>query len=568
MVWKKNGFSYVMWFFYVLLALGGLYIGAHGLCARVERSALSGGIVSSIALLVGGVLAISAPKINAALGGRRPGRNVCLQLEALFLVAVAIMAIVLNKWPMQSAAGEMSGNLYFQAALVEEGREIPQIAHGIVYLYVQILHLVLFLFGNKPLAAIVLQMVLYHMGILTLYAGVRRLSGMLPSAVMLFFVCQSSDIAKEAVTPSPQTLYLLCYGVAFWIVAGRVRSTGKSLFLNLAAGLAAAIVTYLDVTGVTLLLILAAGTLMKEGRTGEKWTEKLLPFIQSLAAAVVCFLLLAFLDARGSQKGVVEILSAWGRNYKLGAFHIPFAEFSDFGDGWDNVALILMCTGIFSFWCYKRWEKLSVWVPAALAIVASAAFSVFSGEVDGSLWLRLTVYILAGVGIAQYFGPAERFVHVSKKRAQDAQGSGSEGGKEGVPWTFVKLDSEEITDGYVEFAQRKQEEPSQEGKAVGEAGTDKGDIGKGGEEMKEEKEETEKEKKEDLQGGKEAGKGEPGKVVTVTVRGETKQVKLLDNPLPLPKQHEHKAMDYGLKEEPDLDDYDIAVADDDDFDAW
>lgn len=60
--------------------------------------------------------------------------------------------------------------------------------------------------------------------------------------------------------------------------------------------------------------------------------------------------------------------------------------------------------------------------------------------------------------------------------------------------------------------------------------------------------------------------GEPGKVVTVTVRGETKQVKLLDNPLPLPKQHEHKPMDFSKKAERAYDGYDYPVTDDDDYD--
>lgn len=568
MVWKKNIFSYVMWFFYALLALGGLYIGARGLCAGIERPVLNSGIVSSVALLVGGVLAVSVPRISAALGGRRPRRIVCLQLEALFLVAVAIMVIVLNKWPVLSEAEEISGNLYLQAALVGEGREIPQITHGIVYLYLQLLHLVFFLLGNKPMAAIVLQMVLYYMGILTLYAGVRRLSGMLPAAVMLFFVCQSPHVVQEAVTPSPQALYLLCYGVAFWIVAGRVRSTGRSLMLNLIAGLAAAGMVYLDVTGFTLLLILAAGTLMKGFRPGDKWTDKIIALAQSLVAAAVFFLLLAFLDAGSSQKSVMEIISAWGRIYMPGEFRIPFADLSAVCEGWDNVAFILMSTGIFSFWCYRKTEKLSVWVPSALATFLAAAFGVFSREMDGSLWVRLIVYILSGVGIAQYFGQSERIVNVQKKHAKNEQESGSEGSAEDAPKAPVSPASEEVTDGYVEFAQRKREESAQEGKTVEESGKVVEEPKKNVEESGKVVEEPGKAVEEPGKNTEETGKGEPGKVVTVTVRGETKQVKLLDNPLPLPKQHEHKTMDYGLKEEKDLDDYDIPVADDDDFDAW
>lgn len=51
-------------------------------------------------------------------------------------------------------------------------------------------------------------------------------------------------------------------------------------------------------------------------------------------------------------------------------------------------------------------------------------------------------------------------------------------------------------------------------------------------------------------------KGTPGKTVTVNVDGETRQIKLLDNPLTLPKKREHKAMDYDY-DVPEDDDYDI-----------
>ena len=52
------------------------------------------------------------------------------------------------------------------------------------------------------------------------------------------------------------------------------------------------------------------------------------------------------------------------------------------------------------------------------------------------------------------------------------------------------------------------------------------------------------------------GAGTPGRTVTVNVDGKTKEVKLLDNPLTLPKKREHKAMDYDY-EVSENDDYDI-----------
>jgi hypothetical protein len=48
---------------------------------------------------------------------------------------------------------------------------------------------------------------------------------------------------------------------------------------------------------------------------------------------------------------------------------------------------------------------------------------------------------------------------------------------------------------------------------------------------------------------------------------EDKQVKFLDNPLPVPKRREHKEMDFAIELTPDNDDFDIKeLPEGDDFD--
>ncbi len=47
---------------------------------------------------------------------------------------------------------------------------------------------------------------------------------------------------------------------------------------------------------------------------------------------------------------------------------------------------------------------------------------------------------------------------------------------------------------------------------------------------------------------------------------QKREVKFIENPLPLPKKHEKRVMDYKLNSDKDLGGYDVLVADDDDFD--
>ena len=45
-----------------------------------------------------------------------------------------------------------------------------------------------------------------------------------------------------------------------------------------------------------------------------------------------------------------------------------------------------------------------------------------------------------------------------------------------------------------------------------------------------------------------------------------RKIEFLENPLPLPKKHEKRVMDYKLNSDKDLGGYDVLVSDDDDFD--
>ena len=47
---------------------------------------------------------------------------------------------------------------------------------------------------------------------------------------------------------------------------------------------------------------------------------------------------------------------------------------------------------------------------------------------------------------------------------------------------------------------------------------------------------------------------------------EGKKINYIENPLPLPKKHVKRVMDYRIKEEDALADFDIATSEDDDFD--
>lgn len=97
------------------------------------------------------------------------------------------------------------------------------------------------------------------------------------------------------------------------------------------------------------------------------------------------------------------------------------------------------------------------------------------------------------------------------------------------------------------------EESTEPGEIFGEASMEPGEMS--GEENMEAEEMFEEES---VETEKETGEKEQPE--------KERRVEFLENPLPLPKKHEKRVMDYKLDSDKDLGGYDIYVAEDDDFD--
>lgn len=486
MIWKKNIFSYFMWVLYTVLALGALYLGVAHLCSGMNYPVLGSMIVCCAVLLLGSLAAW-----GTFLFGRKEYKLPSLKgwqkriLESVILAVLLIMGLALR---LRGIAGGVSANHYFDVALVGPDKTIPNVPNGMVQAYLYLLHFVFLVFGNKLAAGIWLQMILQYAGILCFYAAVRKLSGSVPAVTLLLFSMTSPYMVGRAITLSPGALLLFFCGIALCLAAMTicVKEKWTRIILSPIAGLTAGVLMCRS----ALLSLLIVGLWMRKREDGEKIIYRVIASVLGLVAALIGWF--------------------WGSSDAPDVLLLPFS--GDVGyHPWDAVPLILCSLGIFSFWCDKKTEKLSVWTPFALFLTALSLFQMLPESEDLTMWILLSVGILTGVGISQLGGG---FVRIAA-----AESAESDSPKQ-VPEDGAVIAQE---------AERKQpvlEEENKSDKPV----------------------------------------GEPGKVVTVTVRGETKQVKLLDNPLPLPKRREHKPMDYGKKTEVAYDGYDYPVADDDDYD--
>ena len=140
-----------------------------------------------------------------------------LIIEGLAVVALIAVGITLRvRESMQYDISGAAGNIWFDAVKVTETTRIPQVVHGAVYFYLQVLHGLLVFLGNKMTAALVLQIVLQILTGIFLYFAVRKLTGMVAAVVSLAYwmLC---PVLSGSVILGPEPLYLL-----LWMI-GRTR---------------------------------------------------------------------------------------------------------------------------------------------------------------------------------------------------------------------------------------------------------------------------------------------------------------------------------------------------------
>lgn len=504
MSWKKNGCSYMLWFIYSAAAACLCVCVGVRLCTGAGYEAAAGLFFAGAALVISGLAVLLLHKLTNFVGRKstkKKNEAVAPILESLGAIILFAAGIWLR---VQETSGMQVQSAYFDAAKVVEGQTIPMVVHGATYVYLTLLHLVCLLFGNKIAAAVVLQVILQLMAFIFLYFAVRRLAGAVPALVMLAFAMLSPGLIRESGELSPGMLFLFFFA-AVMAFGAWLSSKGRPWAFGLAGVLGGA-VCYLDVSGILLLVyILGLAFLKPDQEPAEKRKVRFGSSFQiwSLGGFLAGFFVLIAADALFCGKNVGNILEAWMALYSPGEFELPQALSAE---GISGEVILLSCCllpGIYSFWCRKKKERFRIWIFMVILSGGLQCLQMTAEELDGSTLLYILLSVLAGVGIREIFSePVKAPDHMEQT-------------------PFKQAEEEEFTI-LREFDKDRKTQDMQEEKA----------------ENKERKEEE---------------------------KAQKQQINYIENPLPLPKKHEKKVMDYKISCAVQ-DDFDFPVEDNDDFD--
>lgn len=520
MIWKKNAVSYLIWMVYAAMAGSGfVWI----LVSILRRNA----VPDSIALAAGAAVLV-AEAILVLLLYKRPVKEkavvsiVTPRLAAECILAIGLLAagvfLRINDLPAAETA-----SVYMDAAQVAEGQSIPLLVHGIEYLYLQMLHLVFLLFGNKLLAGIWCQMVLQLLACVFLYCAVRKLAGGAAAVTAAGFLMLSPMLRQEVLQLSSRNLFLFIFGFVLFLLAQLMMAQRGRPAACFAAGILTLLVVYLDILGAVVLLLAVGMLLAQNGRPFTGWNSRWVLLILYLLGCTAGALAAFGADAYISGKEPVNIVLAWWTLFAPKGFASVLGQSGLLERGtWETLILLaVMCIGIFSFWCRHRTEQQSIWTLCCVAVLGLQTFGMTTRQLDGDMLLYFFCAVCAGMGICNLFRMRRDFVPAEGRNRPERKGMEGEAEPQ-------KMHS----------VQEKKREAFRV---------------MGIEEI-EELEETKAEKAEGTM--REAEKSEAEGL---------EEIVYIENPLPLPKKHVKRVLDYGVQI-PESDDFDIAVQEEDDFD--
>lgn len=424
------------------------------------------------------------------------------------VVAEAAAVVVLLAIGLFLRVKEMGGaqqdTAYFEMAAVSAGQEILQYTHGAVYFYVQLLHALFYFLGNKLQAAVWLQLVLWLGCGALLFSGIRRLCGAAAAFTALAFFCVSPGMIQRTLLLSPELFFLFFFLVGLlWMAAAYGRGCRPAELFGI--GCLAAVLGYLDIAGMLLLFFAGMAVFAQPKERQAAGGRKWIALPVSLAGFFAGFLVCVLADAFLSGKLPLGVLRAWFALYRPEGLLLALQPFEPAVYVECGVLTGLMAIGIFSFWCDRKRDFFSAAIIGAALTAACAAFGIFTAEMPGTLYVLLQFTVLAGISV-------EQTLRRAAENTQLTQALPARWDKTAENTAKQKLLAEQ--EPFAEQELTPEQEP-----------TEVQELPPGG-----------------------------------------KKINYIENPLPLPKKHVKRVMDYRIKEEDALEDFDIMPTDDDDFD--
>ena len=620
MTYHKTWFSYVLWVIYTMLCaifliFAGNYVWVGYLQTGGLKISLADRTVQTVGFLMIPAMAILywiirtvALKIRKKVVWREKTRWIiegiavwCALALGIFLRVECASKYITGLNAAEGSIQNINGIEYFNMAAVTADGLVKPFAYGAAWLYVSCLSFVFTFLGNKVATAIIFHVVLQIIGMVLTYAVARKLAGRIPACVVLFYLACSPGYLEVVKNLGPECLYFVLYMSGMLTAASYVKgycanrlSRGPMAAGAVAAGALIGVLGYLDLTAFTILAVMTAIV------TGKKKRPEGVRVNHSLAVSCAAIITVIISCAAGFLGTVGIISGSRGTAFETemrtwAALHIGNTRTFGFRPlyPYSMDMLLFVVLAVFAaflvleFFRSGREQDYMLWILLCI-IVAPTPFAVIGIQPFGLLSMYIWG-VLAGLGLQNclYGGSARLLQTLIEEINQTVEETGiveretkaeetavtmqetadtAMETQEALDTAEASLETQKVLD-TVEASLETQE-------ALNIAATypvtgdnkDKLPTAEDGTAAPESEAVTET--GESVIGGGQSVSMEKSGRYTEADPAEQSMPKprYLENPLPLPKKHVHRQMDYQYQvAERDMK-FDVEIEEDDDFD--
>lgn len=340
-------------------------------------------------------------------------------LKILFWIIILISAMFIRLY-LTAAPGiiALNDSSYYDAAVlaVTEDANLNMMGvHGASFVYLGILSFVMRLLGTRPIAVILVQIVIQMLTILFVGAFMKRVfgyaAGMVTAILMAFLPLYTDKIFSA--TPGCFVALLFSFSIYLISVFRFMRNNVWRRIFAVILGIAIGYCIYLDVLSAGSLLVWLFAFIHE---LGDKERKKVVaPYLLVLLGVVIGVALSFAIDGAFMPEGFVIAAQSW---WKV-TYTSQLPEFSLVDSLLDNLCVPL-CMGIsgiaiFSLYDFFRRDRIEFELIWIMVMVFAATPMTKLGYLHDSTFSLIIYLIYAGVGFATIFKASSK-----KKTAVDA----------------------------------------------------------------------------------------------------------------------------------------------------
>lgn len=327
MTYRKTLFSYAIWFLYtglciILLAFAGYSVYS----VYVKAAPAKLGVLLVFPLLVciylalrQGALAIRRRQ-SLSLHSRQMIEALCVSVAFVFGF-LARLGMFRYAQALLTSGDTLTGS-YMEKAFVRAGESVEPIAHGVSYLYVLMLSGVFSFLGNSAGAAMLLQIVLQLLTMLLGYFIMKAAAGRFAACLTILFLAFSPVYLERIAVIDPECLFLFLYLFGLLIAVLYVRAVltdsplWKQIFMAAVPGVVIGILAFFELSAVTILFFLAVLFVGKrENLQADSRGKDILRFFVAALSCAAAFFLLIGADAAVCGVSLSKSLYVWAYPY-------------------------------------------------------------------------------------------------------------------------------------------------------------------------------------------------------------------------------------------------------------